>query len=1224
MGLLPEIDRAYITVDNRLYFWNYRNGSDFTSFEDLTQTIISVCLVKPKPDTFVENITHLLVLATPTDVYLLAVSYDPKVGELLLFDTSMVVSVKGLGVAEIVGSSKTGRIFFSADNDGLNLWELQYSNVETWFRSRATKVCHTNQSIIGSLVPSISIPYISDEKSMIRGVFNKVVGTSNKNKDIIIFMAVDDSRGLIYTLDNDSCIRTYYMSKDGSLKFSCKLTQKDLVSGILVAFSSYPVAERPTRDDFKSLRLVSLHVIDTVESTTINLVAFSTHGHRIYLRGGGSSFSFGVDNPPPSVLQVASIRFPPVFDTPAGQINTSKALFATRPVSRIFAPGHFFCVTLDQTTDKEIDRLFVASPDSGQVINQLSSNYNAQPRPREFGSYVDIQGSVQAIELMTKPFSANNKPEGFANECAAQYTVPPIQVAVLTNTGVYIFTRRWPFETLKGLIPDTENVFGGLYGRAETCSAALAVSVMNTVPYDIREEAAKIFVEYARKAHVIDDETTNTGEPTAVRLSSRFEGLATYLTRLVRLIWKQPLFKSVKIVSEVDPSQSQTEFKFNIEKSALESIQVRLLEIEEFLGRYGVLIEGLNLMSDSLSYMSSLPKSEEIALQGEHRGLNSLEALITSMKQGISFVQLLFEETATETTSIESILSYLNEETRNKIADLDYKSFFTTQYGVDLTKEIVTGLVNKNINKNISIDSIARSLQERCQRYCTGSDVLIYKALESLRKAKLLALTDPEGKVRAIYESVRLFQRASKNFSFESLQEAIGELISLQGYSGAIEVALSVAGNLDRGNLALGYLHDGKAPGDAREEFYRRRLQIYQLIFDVLDKVDRQVEYQENKNSGKVDGDEPVSHGHLPQEAEDLSRLRDHAYSVCFSSEDELFHYSFYGWYLSKGLEDRLLEMDTKYIRSFLITNAKNNMKIADLLWVYYQKNQEFYSSAEVLYGLAKSDYEIALSDRIEYLSRAKGYCNCDAPPHLRHPMSVLGSNVEDLLEIASIQDDILRAIRQDGRFSDEKRREAIAMLDGRVLEVSDLFNKFADPLGYYELCLRIFLATDYRGTDEITNCWQKLIHSTYSKTDTTNDEPFEQISNVVQKLGRQLQLSELVFPVDILIPYLETFNVETIKESPRGWIVDTFINAGVPCESIYSILNDMILRKEYPFSEQKNYVRLANEIVYLLERWSLGSLRGHSLSQFIPVEELNKLCSIVGQRDFRVVARRL
>lgn len=36
MGLLPEIDHAWMTVDNVLYLWNYHTN-DFTQFRDLEQ-----------------------------------------------------------------------------------------------------------------------------------------------------------------------------------------------------------------------------------------------------------------------------------------------------------------------------------------------------------------------------------------------------------------------------------------------------------------------------------------------------------------------------------------------------------------------------------------------------------------------------------------------------------------------------------------------------------------------------------------------------------------------------------------------------------------------------------------------------------------------------------------------------------------------------------------------------------------------------------------------------------------------------------------------------------------------------------------------------------------------------------------------------------------------------------------------------------------------------------
>ncbi|CAN0435054.1 unnamed protein product, partial [Ectocarpus sp. 12 AP-2014] len=36
MGLLPEIDHAWMTVDNVLYLWNYHT-QDFTQFRELEQ-----------------------------------------------------------------------------------------------------------------------------------------------------------------------------------------------------------------------------------------------------------------------------------------------------------------------------------------------------------------------------------------------------------------------------------------------------------------------------------------------------------------------------------------------------------------------------------------------------------------------------------------------------------------------------------------------------------------------------------------------------------------------------------------------------------------------------------------------------------------------------------------------------------------------------------------------------------------------------------------------------------------------------------------------------------------------------------------------------------------------------------------------------------------------------------------------------------------------------------
>lgn len=39
------------------------------------------------------------------------------------------------------------------------------------------------------------------------------------------------------------------------------------------------------------------------------------------------------------------------------------------------------------------------------------------------------------------------------------------------------------------------------------------------------------------------------------------------------------------------------------------------------------------------------------------------------------------------------------------------------------------------------------------------------------------------------------------------------------------------------------------------------------------------------------------------------------------------------------------------------------------------------------------------------------------------------------------------------------------------------LFNQYTDPLGYFEICLAIFQAADFRQTSEISQCWEAIIN---------------------------------------------------------------------------------------------------------------------------------------------------
>ncbi len=126
MGLFPEIQRAYITVDNKLFLWNYINGEEFSSFEDYQQTITYIKLVQPKQGVFVDAISYLLVIATPAELFLLGVNRSPE-GVISLYQTHMSVPIRDVRIAG-AAATEDGRIFFGG-SDG-QVYEITYKAEE--------------------------------------------------------------------------------------------------------------------------------------------------------------------------------------------------------------------------------------------------------------------------------------------------------------------------------------------------------------------------------------------------------------------------------------------------------------------------------------------------------------------------------------------------------------------------------------------------------------------------------------------------------------------------------------------------------------------------------------------------------------------------------------------------------------------------------------------------------------------------------------------------------------------------------------------------------------------------------------------------------------------------------------------------------------------------------------------------------------------------------------
>ena len=188
-GVLPEIGRAWATVDNALFLWRYDVPDDVpVEYAGEEQAIVAVAVATPKPGVFLRSIERLIVVATTTEIVLLGAAFEngapstsageaggePAAGDARAGggadadagDAAPRVSLAEKDVTlhaldyacvtdDVVvkdfACTSTGRIFFAGDDEAL--YEVEYSAGDTWRARRCRKTCH--HSATPKLLPSI-------------------------------------------------------------------------------------------------------------------------------------------------------------------------------------------------------------------------------------------------------------------------------------------------------------------------------------------------------------------------------------------------------------------------------------------------------------------------------------------------------------------------------------------------------------------------------------------------------------------------------------------------------------------------------------------------------------------------------------------------------------------------------------------------------------------------------------------------------------------------------------------------------------------------------------------------------------------------------------------------------------------------------------------------------------------------------------------------------------
>jgi nuclear pore complex protein Nup155 len=1200
LGFFAPLGHAWAAVDNCLYLWDYTMPNpDLIGFEENRHPIETIKLVTPKPGVFVKDITHLIVVSTTAEMLLLGVAptqTETGAKTLALYNTKMSIPTRGLGVRFIEGSKKSGRIFFSGSFTE-DIYEFTYQQEERWFTSKTQSVCHT----------ASGLPFINTGKM---AVITQFLGPQQRPSSLVQ-LAVDDSRNFLYTLSDRNEIKVYLIRDGLSLALSRPYTSLLQNTGHFNTRTELLVG--------RDVQLVSISPVPATETGKLTLIANTSTGCRLYL-----SLTRGFGNPSdvsngPTSMQILHIRFPPSdpnaaptapqqstsatpYNQPAapgpGAPDTTTRYLDPTLMAYRFPPGYFLAFGPDPDNEGK-DRVFCTAPDFARLKNpQDPSQLNT--RFSEFGQWLRLNGTMTQVSLMTDEFRASGAPAGFGNEMAVQFDLPDTEIGILTGNGIQTIRRRRLVDIFASLMrhasADDEGLEGDIkrfvrtYGRGETAATALAVAcgqgvdvtpdsrVASVTEPDVLQRARSTFIEYGGKPEYNANAAIDGSNPIdSVRPSPRHEGLALYISRLLRSIWSARVV-TVQALPGVVSGVGST---INIEK--LRNIQRDLTELQRFLETNKNYIDGL-AGAQALGRVGS--RQEEIALQGEHRAMTGLVSLIAKTIEGISFVLVLFDE------RVEDILASLPEESRGKVKELTYEALFVTSAGQDLGRELVKAIVNRNIAMGSNVDTVADALRRRCGSFCSADDVIVFKAQEQVKRAVEAGFQSEAGR-SLLNESLRLFQRVAGSLTIGEVGEngqeghvkwAVSHYENMQFYAGAIELCLAVADEKDKSGLALAYLNDEKPDADPRQPSYLVREQCYRFIFSMIQRLD-----QETRTAADdIEGQHSVA-----------SKRRNEAYDVINGSGDVVFQTCLYDWYLETKQEDRLLEITSPFVPQFLRQRANDwNREAADLLWRYFVHNNDYLEAAHTQLHLARGQFPITLEERMTYLSRARTNASTrqSALVESRHSKQQLLSDIDTQLELASIQDDIYQRMKQDPRVTEARRPAILAELNSTILTIDELYNTYADQAGYHDLCILIYQVADHRNPADIRASWQELINQTSREAllhrDLHDSLPWEAVGDKVRNLGRRLQGADATFPVQTLLPMIERYSLEdAARGASKTWAIDIFLDVDIPHESLLPVLEQIYYGNEHPFVGIQRRI-IAAHMVYVVKSWLESSSR--------------------------------
>jgi nuclear pore complex protein Nup155 len=1193
MGLMPEIDRVWITIDHKLFLWDYIEGQDINSFVDQPDVITHVALVKPKPSVFVDEISHLLVICTPLSVLLLGLSYtevpmhdNQRRKQINLYATDMKATCD-IEMGSVIGT-RDGRIFMQGIQDG-NLYELHYQQSESWFGKRVQLVNHS-VSGVSSLLPRF---------------------TSSTSDEHILSLISDPTRHIFYTLTSKNTINIYQPTTEKSIQHIQTLSNlykaaQDKIPG-------------STGLPPNAFNIISIHVIEQAESRSgYQLLAVTVNGSRLYFTQSSVHMNYYSSNSGGSQsLRLAHVRLPPTnllhpdelvsvyrpnptaYGIPSNQQASGRPCAVTRLENSCYAHG--LLVAAQPGDDDGSDFLLCIAPDLSKVgsFGQASTGPSPQsdsanpsqtitapyygtgtpqrPPLTEHATFLAIPGRTWATAAVPRkpPAAPDASTAVVTNELAYQFSEPPYQVLVLTNVGLTFLVKRRALDYLRAVIEEVHSEgniqpiieFRDSFGRDQTCAMLLGLACGNTfldaadmspigkislVSSDVVTLAKQAFYDFGERPTWTERITYGSTESSGTAtFSGRREGFALYFARLVRPVWK------VKLTS---PDAFGTQ-QPNISDDTLVSMQKNLLALSSFLEDNPHLFH--SSPGDAVSSRSSARNDQE-AWTAEQASVTQLRVLLTRAIEAVSFFLLLIDY------KLDSLVSHCEADVQKLVGILTFEDLVISQNGMTASRALVNVIIDQQIGQQISVDNISEVLQQRCGSFCSADDVMLYKAKENVKKA--IETRNSADRNGWLAESLRLFLKGARILQFDKVKEICGDYQNLNYAKGAVELPLTCAKILDPDNAGIDYWREGSPENDSRSQLSQQRQQCYELVLNCL---------------AAFEGACAATAQAGGSTADEAQGVRMSAYEMAFSSDDEMFHSTLYDWLIKRGVADELLDIRPPFLESHL-RREPLTVENYQLLWQFYVKDGQSLRAAEVLATLAESSsFPLALDSRIEYLTLAVG--NAKSHPismNSRHETAIAFlTDLEDKLDVARVQLEIYHALLATGQ-DQGPGAELVQELTKRLFTMSELYIEYAEPFKLLPMQLMCLHVSEHNDENVVRQIWSAIFTECTENSSLDPAATADHISSKVISLGQRFFPSECAFPLRHISGLLVQFALANQGDIPSGWAPRTLVQCNVPYNEIWDVLHDMYESQVPPFNEQSNVQAISSDMAILLADW--------------------------------------